>query len=126
MDGEDIIITLIIAAVVIVLGRKMTEGYEVAPPPILPSTPTSPAVPAPTATPVLPPPATTSVLPTAPVMTTPPPVTPLMPAPPTRTPAPVVTASEIGKVFDNQNLAKLTESELERRKFTRRVASLQR
>jgi hypothetical protein len=102
MDGEDIIITLIIAALAIVLGRKMTEGYEVAPPPPVTLAPPS----------------------TAPAMTTPPPVTPLMPAPPVRKPAPVVTSSEIGKVFDNQNLSKLPESELERRKFMQKVASL--
>ena len=54
--------------------------------------------------------------PTAPVMTT-----PLMPPPPTTTPVPVVTSSEIGKVFETQNFAKLTEKELERHKFLRQL-----
>ena len=126
MDGEDIIITLVIVALVIILGRKMTEGYEEVPPPILPPTPMTPEVPAPTPTPVLPPPVTTPAPPTAPVMTTPQPVTPLMPPPPTTTPVPVVTASEIGKVFETQNFAKLPEKELERRKFLRRLNKIRR
>ena len=126
MDGEDIIITLIIVALVILLSRRMTDGYEVAPPPIMPSTSMTPEVPAPTTTPVLPPPVMTPAPPTSPVMTTPPPVTPLMPPPPTTTPAPVSTASDIGKVFEKYNFSKLTGKELERHKFLRRLNKIKR
>ncbi len=65
MNGEDIVIAIIVVALGFALFKRITETYE----------------------------------------------------PPTS--VPTVTAAELGKVFDEQNLAQLPEKELERRKFIR-------
>jgi hypothetical protein len=125
MDGEDLIIALIIAALTIVIGRKMGETYEEVPaPPILPATPTAPAVPPPAATPVLPPPVTTATTPVAPAMTSPPPTTPVAPPPPATTPLPDATSTTVGKVFDKFNFGKLSQNELQRKAFMMRANKL--
>jgi hypothetical protein len=125
MDGEDIIIALIIAALTVVIGRKMGETYEEAPaPPILPATPMAPSVPPPVPTPVIPPPMAPATPPTAPAMTSPPPATPVAPPPPVETPVPDVTATTVGKVFDKFNFGKLSQDELQRKAFIMRANKL--